>query len=246
MGRPSTQWTFGRPLYQAKNAVRTNTREELTAALKTDCNWLEGAVRKELDGPGLEMRKDAAPEQGEALALEEWLVIVKPTGRGVKIDVKEPAYLEEIVRQVKAVGIQSERLMWNLSDAAMATWAAKLRQQFPKCILAINAAGDGERVKSAEVARMIELAKRGRGGPVAFVVRYDRLTDAAIRALQGYGAISVWNDPALPGVVKENIRAITDGLRARGVDGVVDLVPSKSLAEPVAANDVDLSVSRSA
>ena len=241
-GRPSTQWWFGRPLYQGKNASRTNTREELSEALKGDCNWLEGDVRKEIHGNGVEMRHDAGQEAGESLLLEEWLVAVKPTGRGVKIDVMEPQILEETVRQVKAAGIPSERLMWSLGDAAMATWAAKLRQQFPKCILAIHPSGDGERLKSGEVARMIELAKRGRGGPIAFVVRYDRLTDTAIRALQAYGALSVWNDVGVAGVTRENIRPISDGLRARGVDGVIDLRPGVAARVEVPAqplSDVD-------
>jgi len=179
------------------------------------------------NGQRLEMRE--ASETG-CLSLDEWLAMGRASGRGLKLDVKEPQYMDQIVRQVKAAGIPSERLMWNLGDAAMSTWGAKLRQQFPRAVLAINpAGGDDKKISSVDVARLMSLAKRGAGGPVAFVIRYERLTDEAVKALRPYGNISVWSTQGK--VSTETVAQVAQQLRERGVDGVIDLQRAPSLVE---------------
>ncbi len=89
-------------LGNAKNAHRTNTREQFEAALKSGANWFEGDVRLEIDGSGIEMRHDQAHESGDNLTLREWLTMGKASGRGLKLDVKEsqhlPAILDELER----------------------------------------------------------------------------------------------------------------------------------------------------
>jgi hypothetical protein len=181
------------------------------------------------------MRHDAGAETGDNLTLDEWLKAGKASGRGLKLDVKEPEHMDAIVRAVKAANIPSERLMWNLQDGAMGAWAAALRRDFPRSTLAINPTGGAEsdaKITSSEVARMLALAKRG-GAPIAFVVRYDRLTDSAIRALKSAGVVSVWNHVGRAGVSRDNIAQLTADLRARGVDGVVDLQPSYNLVDKI-------------
>jgi hypothetical protein len=224
--RPATSWWAGRPLSEGKVARAVNTREQLAAALASDANWLAGDVRQELHGSVIEMRKDDSRETGDNLTFTEWLLAGKKSGRGLQIDVREPEHMDAIVREVRAANIPSERLSWNLGDAAMGTWAATLRRDFPRAILTISPTGHDEKLSPAQVARMMALAKRG-GGPVTFLIRADRVTDSAIRALKGYGTLSVWSATSLA-------RTDVDALRARGVDGIVD-APGAVQTDPHAA-----------
>src|SRR5262249_54764132 len=149
-GRDPNTWWLGRPLTDGKNACRTNTREQFAQAMKDGSNWFEGDIRCELNGTRMEMRHSTTQSSSDNLSLAEWLKMGRASGRGLKLDVKEPQHMGEIVREVKLCGIPSERLMWNLGDAAMATWAAKLRQQFPRSILAINpTSGDSDKKVSS-------------------------------------------------------------------------------------------------
>jgi hypothetical protein len=73
-------------------------------------------------------------------------------------------------------------------------------------------------VGAAEARRMVEQAKQF-GDPVNFVVRYDKLTDEAIREFQKHpgAAISVWGS----GV--KDVARTTEELKRRGVNGMIDL-----------------------
>src|SRR3954462_14291589 len=53
-----TEWWAGRPLSQARNAHRTNTKEQFNDALHSGANWFEGDVRKEINSDRIEMRHD--------------------------------------------------------------------------------------------------------------------------------------------------------------------------------------------
>jgi hypothetical protein len=163
------------------------------------------------------MRHDKQHESGDNLTLREWLTMGKASGRGLKLDVKEPEHMAEILKTIKQVGIPEERLMLNLGFGAMDQWGAEIRKQFPNAILAINPPTDGK-VGAAEARRMVEQAKKF-GDPVNFVVRYDKLTDAAIREFQKHpGAdISVWGS----GV--KDVSRTTEELKRRGVNGMIDL-----------------------
>ncbi len=219
-GRDPNTWWWNRPLSEAKTAARTNTRQQMSQALQSNANWLEGEVRRELNGGRLQMRHSTGPEPGESLSLDEWLALGRAAGRGLKLDVKEPQAIDQAVRQVKAAGVPSERLMWSVGDAAMSTWGAKLRQQFPRAILAIYPSGE-KRLNSADVARLISLAKRGAGGPIAFVIHADRLTDESIEALKAFGKVCVWSQAGR--FPKEDLLEVADEFRDRGVDGSIEL-----------------------
>ena len=232
-------WSKGRPLSEAVNFHKTNTKGDFQAALKSDANWFEGDVRTELNPPhALEMRHDQGAEAGDNLTLVEWLAAGKKTGRGLKLDVKEGARLAEILDAAQAAQIPSERLMFNLGDGDMARWAGEIRRRFPDAILAINPttslngqANEGP-LQDWQVARMIELARVG-GAPVAFVVRHDLLTDRAIQQLKPYGDVSIWNSRGQGGLDAQAIPALTADFRRRGVTGVIDLQPSYSTWDKV-------------
>lgn len=214
---PDTTWHKGQHLSEARNAHRTNTKEQFQDALKSGANWFEGDVRLEIDGSGIEMRHDKQHESGDNLTLREWLTMGKDSGRGLKLDVKEPEHMAEILKTIKEVGVPQERLMLNLGFGAMEKWGAEIRKQFPNAILAINPPTEGT-VGAAEARRMVEQAKK-LGGPVTFVVRHDKLSDAAIREFQKLpgATISVWGS----GV--KDVARTTDELKRRGVNGMIDL-----------------------
>jgi hypothetical protein len=118
----------------------------------------------------------------------------------------------------------------------MAKWAPIIRRRFPEAILAVNPTDRlGDKKNSGplqpwQVQRMIAHAQAG-GEPVTFVVRYDRLTPEAIKALSAHGTVSVWTDTGRGGV--DDVDALTADLRAQGVNGVIDLRPSRSVGETV-------------
>jgi hypothetical protein len=212
-----TTWHRGQPLSEARNAHRTNTKEQFQDALKSGANWFEGDVRLEIDKSGIEMRHDTQHESGDNLTLREWLTMGKASGRGLKLDVKEPEHMAEILKTIKEVGIPEERLMLNLGFDAMNKWGAEIRKQFPNAILAINPPTDGK-LSAADARRMVDQAKKF-GDPVNFVVRYNNLTDEAIREFQKHpgASISVWGS----GV--DDVAATTESLKRRGVNGMIDL-----------------------
>lgn len=225
---PATLWLPGRPLSDARNAHRTNTREEFEHALEAGYNFFEGDVSSELNPPhGLEMRHDEMHESGDNLTLAEWLDLGKASGRGLKLDIKDGERTGEVLDAIARAGVPDERLMLNLGFDAMARWGDEIRQRFPHAILAINPpsklggqeARDGK-LRDLQVAAMVDQAKRF-GPPATFVVRYDRLTDQAIGKFKAVGAVSVWNSPSQGGV--KDVAALTRKLRVRGVDGVIDL-----------------------
>ena len=226
--RNPLSWWAGRPLSEAKNAHRTNTREDFEAALAHGYNFLEGDVRVELKAPhALEMRHDAGDEAGDNLTLAQWLERGAASGRGLKLDVKETDRMPELLDAVAASGVPKGRLMINLGDAAMRRWGPLIRERLPGATLALNPP-PGElngQLTASQVEAMASLA-RALGGPVTFVVRMDLLTDAAVRALSPQGPVSVWNDPGRPTPV--DLGKAERELRARGVTGVVDLRPGKS------------------
>lgn len=217
------RWFAGRPLSDAHNAHRTNTQEELEAAMDGGYNWFEGDVRAEINHPDrLEMRHDRAHERGDNLTLREWLEAGRDAGRGLKIDVKETALMEQLLDTIEEAGIPDERLMLNLGDAGMDVWGAEIRRRFPDAWLAVNPARERGGRKNAEgpiedwqVDRMIALAERF-GGPVTFVLHEGQVTRDAVERLQRIGPVSIWGNVEDPAARAEALRAI-------GVEGMIDL-----------------------
>lgn len=206
-----------RPLAEAHNAHRTNTKEEFEAGLKSGANWFEGDVRLELDGSGIEMRHDTTHESGDNLTLREWLQKGKAAGVGLKLDIKEPQHMPAILDELARAGIPEDRLMINVGFGGFEEWGRTIREPFPNAILALNPPTEGP-IGAMEAARMVRQAQK-LGGPVTFVVRHDRLTDEAISTFKGHGTISVWGHT-------EDVRARTAELKRRGVDGMIDLSPN--------------------
>lgn len=234
-GGGGTTWTRGRPLSEAQNAHKTNTREDFAHAMKDGSNWFEGDIRTEINPPyEIEMRHDKGHETGDNLTLHEWLTMGKESGRGLKLDVKEGPRIGEMLTMIEEIDVPAERLMFNLGDGDMAKWGPEIRRRFPDAILAINPTtsrggqtNEGP-LESWQVERMIALEKAA-GGPATFVVRYDLLTDAAIKRLKDYGTVSVWNAPSQGGV--DDPVVVANSLRARGVNGVVDIRKSMGWRE---------------
>ena len=211
------RWWDDRPLSDARNAHRTNTREQFEDALGGDYNWFEGDVRAEINHPDrLEMRHDEQHESGDNLTLREWLEMGRDAGKGLKLDVKETALMDPLLDEIERAGIPQERLMLNLGDAGMAAWGAEIRRRFPDAILAINPRGGREgAISGAAVDRMIVLAQRF-GGPVTFVLHEEQVTPAAVARLQEHGPVSVWGNVSDP-------EARAEEVREAGVEGMVDL-----------------------
>jgi hypothetical protein len=231
---PQTLWWGARPLSEAKNAHATNTRASFEQALRDGYNYFEGDVRGEINHAGrLEMRHDTIHESGDNLTLREWLELGKASGRGLKLDIKESEHVRAILDLAQEVAVPQDRLMFNLGYGAMDRWGDEIRKRFPNATLALNPpAGDGP-LSAEQAAKMIAQARRF-GGPVHFVVRYDLLGDDAIRAFKGHGPVSVWNSP-FDGRPVKDAAATARELRARGVDGVIDIRKSKSRTEKARA-----------
>jgi hypothetical protein len=227
----STMWWGGRPLSEARNAHRSNTREQFEEAMKGGYNFLEGDVRAEINHPDrLEMRHDMAHESGDNLTLREWLELGRASGRGLKLDFKETKLMPKALDEIERSGVPHERLMFNLSYDGMARWGTEIRRRFPDAILAFNPP-DGGKVDASDARKMVAQAEE-LGKPASFVVRQDLLTDEAIAEFKGKGAISVWNSPFEAARV-EDLATLAEKLRKRGVDGVIDLRESAGTWERI-------------
>ena len=207
-----TWWTN---LTSAKNAHRTNTKEEFEKALNSGANWFEGDVRKEINSDAIEMRHDKGQERGDNMTLREWLAAGKHSGRSLKLDIKESQHVPEILRQVKQAGIPQDKLMLNLGYDAFERYGAQIRKDFPNAILALNPKTDGK-VGRPEAKQLLDQAKR-LGGPVTFVLRHNNVTEDGVAELERHGPVSIWGDDV--GDVKKR----TSELRKLGITGMVDI-----------------------
>lgn len=223
-----TRWQTGKPLSEALNAHSTNMHEHMRAALEHGYNFLEGDVRQEINEPHeLEMRHDTSHESGNNLTLRQWLEVGRVSGRGLKLDVKEPQHMDRVLAAVETSGVPEGRLMFNLGASAMDTWGARIRARFPGSWLALNpSSGDGA-LNRSQVDGLLAQA-RAFGAPATFVIRYDDLTDEAIARLKDAGPVSVWNSQNTGRKVDDVAKVVAE-LRARGVNGVIDIRKSEGL-----------------
>ena len=100
----------------------------------------------------------------------------------------------------------------------------KIRERFPDAYLAINPSGKDGPLTEEQIDRLIEASKVG--GPVTFVLPYERLDQNAIDKLSPYGTISIWNSPNKSNLSEEEIPGLTEELRRQGVNGLIDLRPA--------------------
>lgn len=209
------EWWAGRPLSEGRNAHRTNTKEQFEAALHSNANWFEGDVRKEINSDRIEMRHDTTHESGDNMTLHEWLTAGVKTGRGLKLDVKEPDHMPAILDEVEKVGVPQDRLMFNLGFGAMDQWGPEIRRRFPDALLALNPPTSGT-IGQKEAEQLVDQAQR-LGGPVTFEAHYDQFSDQAIALLRQHGTLSVWGDGL------DDPRGTAEELRRRGVNGMIDV-----------------------
>ncbi|MCB0878699.1 MAG: DUF2181 domain-containing protein [Thermoleophilia bacterium] len=221
---PSTSWSHDMDWTRAHNAHRTNEVREMAQAIRSDANWFEGDVRV---GPGgVPVMQHDPHDEAPRLTLEEWLAIGVTSGRGLKVELKEPAVFDAAVAAIERSGIEQSKLILNvpvapvdpangLSDEQL----RELRRRFPHAT--INLSPTNQSQYSSKV--IAELARTARlvGGRVMFPLEWSLVTDAVIGALRPFGKIAVWSS-VWSGTPHDAVVA-TKHLRDRGVDGMVDL-----------------------
>jgi glycerophosphoryl diester phosphodiesterase len=207
-------------LTAGRNAHHSNTPAEMREALEGDNNWLEGDLRVDDDGK-LVMAHDAGKER-EGLTLDEWLEIGGEGERGMKVDVKEPEAIPELLDALEASGVPDGRIMINVGATQVdEEMVVEMRERFPDAWLALNPRiREGEGYRTEDLEEITELADAA-GGRIAFPIRWDIASDEAIQALKPHGRVSIWTaaSQGTPG----DTAAEVESLRERGVDGVVDL-----------------------
>ncbi|MFP2924613.1 hypothetical protein ACLESO_05230 [Pyxidicoccus sp. 3LG] len=241
------RWKSGQPLTEAQNAHVTNTTFDFDAAVNEGKNWFEGDLQLNANG----MLQMSHGEHDPKLSFKDWLAKGKELGVGMKVDVKfdtpklegpeKKAAIARMLDEVEASGIPSERLMFSVSsgEADLMRGPGRFRERFPNAIMGLNAPDKGG-LSDDNVKIMTEEAKKDTG-PVTFIVNYkdikngDEATLAAIDRLkkEGNATLSVWNAPSdIDNLIENPEDAVseTEKLKARGVDGMIDLRPSYSWA----------------
>ncbi|NTX08882.1 hypothetical protein [Myxococcus sp. CA040A] len=235
------QWKPGQKLSEANNAHATNTQHDFNKAVEEGKNWVEGDLQTKKDG-GMEMNHD---ESGPKLSFQEWLAKGKALGVGVKVDVKLDAFkndpvkkeaaVKEMVKQVVDSGIPGERLMFSVNPTEARWIREALGDKLPTATMGINAP-DGA-LTSDTAAAMQQHITDNAPRPVSFITRYKDIKDASPEVIQalknGKATVSVWNDPGdMSPLIEQadDVVSETKKLKERGVDGMVDIRESTTLA----------------
>lgn len=142
------------------------------------------------------------------------------------IDTKVSEFTPQILDEVKASGIPSDRLMFNLGFEESKTYGKEIRKRFPDSIMAINP--PSKNLQTEELEKMGRLAD-SLGGQSTFPIREDLLTDEAIEKLSRHGSVSVWNSPGFSVLGGDSVGKREQKLVDRGVTGVIDLRDDESL-----------------
>lgn len=219
--RPDLAWHYGTDISVARNAHATNSREELADALRGEFDWLEADVRVGSDG--VAVLKHRVQDHAD-LPLAAWLGFTVPSGRGLKLDVKEPEALPAVIEAVRRAGVPQHRLIMNIYPGPTEQLLA-VRRAFPRAIINVSPVSDTDLTPRDIVE--LQVTARLLGGLIMFPIRHDLVTREVVRALRPFGRIAVWNTPELtdpsPWTPLE--------LRLMGVDGMIDL------REPVSRRD---------
>jgi hypothetical protein len=210
--RPDLAWRYGTDISFGRNAHMTNTRMQLHDALVGEYDWLEADVRNGAAGPILQHSEKDPIE----LDLATWLRIVMPTGRGIKLDVKEPEALRAVIRAVQQAGVPQHRLIMNVYPGPTEL-LLEVRRAFPRAIINVSPISDTDLAPKDIVE--LQATARLLGGLIMFPIRQDLVTRDVIRALKPFGRIAIWNAPQL--TTPEWLDQLQ--LRLMGVDGMIDL-----------------------
>ena len=220
-------WRIGTDISQARNEHVTNSRRQLVEALRGTNDWFEGDVTVEGDGTPVMRHEPTGPWD---LDLQSWLEIVRVSGRGAKVDLKASAALPRVLELMRASGIPQGRLIINV-DALPIEQLLLVRRALPDAIININPPVDGTaELEPADIVRL-QLAARAVGGRVMFPIRIDLLTRGVVDALRPFGRVATWNWPGLTNPGPAEVQRV----RALGVDGMVDLRPSRTILETLSA-----------
>ena len=212
LARPELAWPVGRDIALAQNAHYTNTRAELAAALGSDFDWMEGDVAMQGGAPVLQHRSGDRVD----LDLASWIGLVAASGRGAKLDIKDPDALPAVLELARRSGIPEHRLIFNVTLLPPESLQL-IRRAFPGAIINLSPVSDAD-LTPADLAAL-QVAARIAGGPIMFPIRIDLLTPAVMAALRPFGRVAIWNTPQLWNP-RPDERA---RLRSVGVDGMIDL-----------------------
>lgn len=221
----ATRWSSERDIARARNAHRTNTIPELRMALASDSDWFEGDVR--MHAGRSVMAHDAHRANG-ALSLRDWIEVGAASGRGLKLDFKDVAAIDDALRMLRAANVPAHRIIFNVAGGgsdvgrsrASLEQLRRIRATYPDAI--INLDPGSPPYDAACIARVVRVARQ-LGGRVMFPLDARAVTRDAVRELRQVGRVAVWNDPRTfdPG----DIAATTRRMRALGIDGMIDLRP---------------------
>ena len=222
-GDPVTDWPPGSPLAGARNAHSTNSIDSLHAALDSDANWLEGDVAL-VDGE-LRMAHPGS-DPAESLAFDDWIGVVARSGRGVKLDLKSSSHerLASILAAVRESGIDPGKVMVNVGELPDAELVA-IRRALPQAWISLNPLAPSGSYTPEAIDAVLARARLV-GGPVSFALRWDAADQATVDRLAPSGSVSVWSNPWYG--TPDDVTAETEALRARGVDGMVDITEGAS------------------
>lgn len=252
--RPDVAWPVGRDISMARNAHRTNTAAELEAALRGPYDYfecdvrLEGPLRDHLPFSGGERRPITAHDsfQTNGLLFDDWLEIVKKSGRGIKIDFKESQALDQVLASLKRADVADGRLILNIgiadpgtnATAAGTAWRdrpvddsrlVKIRRDFPGCIINLSPGckepDAGGHYPPRVIDQMIRYSKAA-GPPVMFPLRAEMVTPEIVAALEKHGRVAIWNSISTFDPV--DVAAEVARFRSWGVTGMIDLASSRS------------------
>ncbi len=210
--RPELAWPLGRDIALAQNAHYTNTRAQLSAALVGDYDWMEGDVAIQ---DGVPVMRHRIGDQVD-LDLATWLRHVAKSGRGAKIDVKDPGALPAVLELARRSGIPQHRLIFNVTLLPPEALQA-IRRAFPDAIINLSPIADAD-LTPADLVEL-QVAARIVGGRIMFPIRIDLLTPEVLGALRPFGRVAIWNTPQLWNPRRDE----RTRLRTQGVDGMVDL-----------------------
>lgn len=211
-----------------RNAHYTNTRSQLAFALAGPYNSVEGDVRMR-DGRAV-MQHDS---HGRAdLTFEQWAMVATRAGKHLRVDVKEPAALAEVTKQLSRIGVPPGSITFNV--AIDTPWGAgssietirALRADWPASWITLNLPlplGPGY-LLAARAARLIGSERLGVAVMAGLVGRRD------VELLRrSFAAVNAWNLPRLGVDLDREARR----LRAIGVNGMLDL---RSSEDPLATD----------
>ncbi|NLI79751.1 MAG: FAM151 family protein [Candidatus Riflebacteria bacterium] len=245
---PERAWPAGRDIALARNAHRTNTIAEMTAALTGDYDWLEcdvrleGPLRDHLPIPGARRPITAHDSfQTNGMLFEDWVTIAKASGKGLKLDFKSSAAIDQCIAILQKAGVDEGKLIMNigvpdppadtgdkpgdlrykpLTDGRLTA----IRRAFPGCTINLSpgaaATPDGT-YSAAQVDQMIRYA-RGAGRPVMFPLRAECVTREIVQALRPFGKVAIWNSPST--YDPADVAAEIAKFRGWGVDGMIDIM----------------------